>query len=412
LKEFFTPIVKVTKGKQQTSFYTMPEYEEWKTQTDNGKGYKIKYYKGLGTSTSKEAKEYFSSIDTHKMSYRHEGIEDDKAIDLAFNKKKADERKEWINGYVEGSLVDHSQSEVTYSDFVNKELVLFAKANVTRAIPSLMDGFKPSQRKVLFGCFKRKLKNDVKGAQLVGYVSEHAAYHHGEMSLSETIVGMAQDYIGSNNLNLLVPSGQFGTRLQGGSDHASARYIYTRLSPFTRLIFSPLDDAVLNYLVEDGQKIEPSFYVPILPMVLVNGASGIGTGWSTDIPNYDPLAIIENLRLWIGKKKMKPMRPWFRGFTGCIESIGKGSYYSWGKFWENDNGLEITELPIRKWTQDYKEFLQTMLPGAEGKSKVNIQDVREHHSEKKVHFSVKMSQEELKYSFKWKSSTRCQSFCI
>merc|ERR1719375_16155 len=266
----------------------MPEYLDWKEQCTESGSWKTKYYKGLGTSTAKEAKEYFSNIDTHRMSYKYDGQDCDAAIDLAFNKKKADERKEWMNSYEDGDLIDHTLKEVSYSDFVDKELVLFSKASVQRAVPSIMDGFKPSQRKVLFGCFKRKLKNDAKVAQLVGYVSEHSAYHHGEMALSDTIVNMAQDFVGSNNINLLVPSGQFGTRLQGGSDAASTRYIYTRLSPQARLIFPPVDDQIVSYLDEDGQRIEPQWYVPVLPMVLVNGASGIGTGWSTDIPNYDP----------------------------------------------------------------------------------------------------------------------------
>merc|ERR1719409_350430 len=210
-----------------------------------------------------------------------------------------------MNQYKEGAYVDHSKSKISYKDFINLELVQFARYSVMRSVPSLMDGFKPSQRKVLYCCFKRNLRFDAKVAQLVGYVGEHAAYHHGEASLAGTIVSMAQDFVGSNNINLLVPSGQFGTRIQGGSDHASPRYIYTRLAPVTRHIFSPLDDAVLNYLSEDGQKIEPKYYVPILPMVLVNGATGIGTGWSTDVPNYSPLEIIENLRRYIRNKKMK-----------------------------------------------------------------------------------------------------------
>merc|ERR1719169_351035 len=178
-----------------------------------------------------------------------------------------------MNAYVEGTCIDHTKDIVSYQDFVNLELVQFSKYSVMRSVPSVMDGFKPTQRKVLFCCFKRNLRSDVKVAQMVGYIGEHSAYHHGEMSLSGTIITMAQDFVGSNNLNLLVPSGQFGTRLQGGSDHASARYIYTRLAPMTRLIFSPLDDAVLNYLEEDGQRIEPEWFAPIIPMILVNGAS-------------------------------------------------------------------------------------------------------------------------------------------
>merc|ERR1719440_1719904 len=315
---------------------------------------------------------------------------------MAFSKSRADDRKVWMNNYEEGTFIDHSKNVISYEDFVKLELVQFSKYSVMRSVPSIMDGFKPSQRKVLYSCFKRNLRSDCKVAQLVGYVGEHSAYHHGEMSLAGTIISMAQDFVGSNNINLLVPSGQFGTRIQGGSDHASARYIYTRLAPVTRHIFSPLDDAILSYLNEDGQKIEPQYYVPIIPMVLVNGASGIGTGWSTDVPNYSPLQIIENLRRFIRGKKMKPLKPWYRGFKGTLTNQSKHHYTSRGKWWENDKGIEITELPLRKWTQDYKEFLQGMLPGGEGKAKTKIEDVREYHTEKSVHFSVKMSDEELK----------------
>ena len=159
----------------------------------------------------------------------------------------------------------------------------------------MVDGLKPSQRKVLFACFKRKLKREIKVAQLAGYVSEHSAYHHGEASLAGTIVGMAQTFVGSNNIALLHPAGQFGTRLLGGKDAASPRYIFTKLPALTRLIFHPDDDAILEHLEDDGQSIEPRFYMPVLPLVLVNGAEGIGTGWSSSVPNYNPRDIVANL---------------------------------------------------------------------------------------------------------------------
>jgi DNA topoisomerase-2 len=81
--------------------------------------------------------------------------------------------------------------------------------------------------------------------------------------------------------------------LAGGKDAASPRYIFTMMSPLTRLIFNQHDDAILKYLTDDNQKIEPEWYIPILPMVLVNGADGIGTGWMTKIPNYNPREIVE-----------------------------------------------------------------------------------------------------------------------
>lgn len=400
VKEFFTPIVKASRGKQQISFYTMPEYETWKREHENGKGFKIKYYKGLGTSTSKEAKEYFSALEKHRMSYRYDGTQDDLAIDLAFNKKRADDRKVWMNGYEEGQLVDHTQSTVSYKDFIDKELVLFSLANVVRAVPSLMDGFKPSQRKVLFGCFKRKLKNDVKVAQLVGYVSEHAAYHHGENSLSETIVGMAQDFVGSNNINLLVPQGQFGTRLQGGKDSASARYIYTRLAPVTRAIFHEADDHVLEYLNEEGMSIEPRWYCPVIPMILVNGADGIGTGWSCSIPTFNPREIINNLKRWLKKQDLEEMLPWYEGFKGEISKTkeeGKCEVTGIAQYL-GDGRATITELPIKKWTQDYREFLEENLPKGEKKKDgiKLLEDYQEYHTDQTVHFELQLSTEGIR----------------
>lgn len=415
IKEFFTPIVKASKGKSQHCFYTMVEYETWKEATENGKGFKIKYYKGLGTSTSQEAKEYFSAIDAHKLAYKYEGKDDDGAIDLAFNKRRADDRKTWINEYVDGDLVDHTLSEVSYGDFINKELVLFSRANVIRAIPSLIDGFKPSQRKVLFGCFKRKLTKDVKVAQLVGYVVDNASYHHGENALQDTIIGMAQDFVGSNNVNLLVPQGQFGTRLEGGKDAAASRYIYTRLAPVTRAIFKEADDNILNYQNEEGLKIEPVWYCPIIPMVLINGADGIGTGYATSIPNFNPHDVIANLRRYLSMQRLEKMTPWFAGFKGGIEySREEGKVEVTGRIHAHEGDstrATITELPIRKWTQDYREFLEENLPRgqARGDKAKLLEDFEEHHTEKSIHFELRLSAagaacRDLEKTFKLRSS--------
>ena len=120
-----------------------------------------------------------------------------------------------------------------------------------------MDGLKISLRKILFSAFKRNLTQEIKVAQFSGYVSEHSGYHHGEASLNAAIVGMAQNFVGSNNINLLEPLGQFGTRIRGGQDSASERYIFTVLNRMTRTLFPQADDAVLKYLDDDGQTVEP-----------------------------------------------------------------------------------------------------------------------------------------------------------
>ena len=365
LKEFVTPIVKVSpaSGRGETlEFFTMVEYEQWKRSHDDGRGFKVKYYKGLGTSTAKEARDYFSHVDKHKIDFRWNGPEDGEYIDMAFNKKRADDRKEWINAYEDGVCVDHRIKHLGFGEFINKELVQFSKYDVMRSIPSVVDGLKPGQRKVLFCAFKRNLRADIKVAQFIGYVSEQSAYHHGEQSLESTIVGMAQDFVGSNNVNLLFPSGQFGTRLQGGKDAASGRYIYTRLSNHTRKLFIAHDDALLNYQTEEGQKIEPKWYCPVIPLVLVNGAEGIGTGWSTNVPAYDARDVVDNLRCLLRGKPLRDMVPAYRGFTGSVEPNGKGGFEFVGKIAAMADGtIEITELPVKTWTQNYKEFLQEML---------------------------------------------------
>ena len=148
--------------------------------------------------------------------------------------------------------MDHNIKRLSYEDFINKELIHFSIADNLRSIPSVVDGLKPGQRKILFACFKRKLKNEIKVAQLSGYVAEHSAYHHGEMSLCQTIINMAQEYVGSNNLNLLMPLGQFGTRLMGGKEAASPRYVFTNLSPLTRVIINEQDDQLLAHIEEEG----------------------------------------------------------------------------------------------------------------------------------------------------------------
>lgn len=158
-------------------------------------------------------------------------------------------------------------------------------------------------------------------AQLAGYVAEHSSYHHGENSLAGTIVGMAQDFVGSNNINLLQPIGQFGTRLAGGKDAASTRYIFTSLSTLARKIFVESDDDLLDYLTDDGQTIEPEFYAPIIPMVLVNGSDGIGTGWSSSVPNYNPRELAANIMHLLNNEPMEELQPWFKGFEGDVEKL-------------------------------------------------------------------------------------------
>ncbi|CAE8691232.1 unnamed protein product [Polarella glacialis] len=398
LKEFVTPIVKMSRGEETITFFTVPEYEEWKQANNDGHGWKCKYYKGLGTSTSAEAKEYFSEMAKHEIQFTYSGEKEDDLIDMAFNSKRADDRKAWISACEEGTFVDHAQPDLSYTDFIEKELVLFAKYDVVRAIPNMVDGLKPGQRKVLFGAFKKKISGEIKVAQLSGYIAENSSYHHGEVSLQGTIIAMAQTFVGANNINLFEPRGQFGSRLQGGKDHAAARYIFTRLSKVTRCLFPEEDDAVLEYLTEEGHTIEPRWYCPIVPAILVNGADGIGTGWSTSIPNYNPRDLIANIRRFLRKEPMESMTPWYRGFKGTVAPIEgtPGRFEAIGVAAKRGRvRLEITELPVKRWTQDYKDWLVDQLPQPGAEKRAAVTELREYHSENSVHFVLNMTPDKL-----------------
>ncbi|XP_071645420.1 DNA topoisomerase 2 isoform X1 [Temnothorax longispinosus] len=408
IEEFITPIVKATKGNQVLSFFSLPEFEDWKKETENFHTYKIKYYKGLGTSTAKEAKEYFENMARHRIRFQYQGDQDDQNIIMAFSKKCVDQRKDWLMNHMnetkrrkeiglgERYLYEKNTHTVTFSDFINVELVLYSNYDNVRSIPNMMDGFKPGQRKVLFTCLKRNDKREVKVAQLAGSVAEHSAYHHGETSLMATIINLAQNFVGSNNINLLQPIGQFGTRLAGGKDAASPRYIFTMLSPLARYIFHKHDDPLLKHEYDDNQRIEPVYYIPVIPMILVNGADGIGTGWMTKIPNYNPREIIENIHRMMDGADPKPMIPYYKNFKGVVESCGDYRYVISGEISIiGPDKVEITELPIGTWTQAYKEtVLEPMLHGTD-KTPAIITDYKEYNTDTAVHFIVMMNRDKL-----------------
>lgn len=674
-----TPIIKTVKGKETIEFYSQADYIQWRDSIDVDK-WNIKYYKGLGTSTAEEARSLFKKLSVNKMDYFSDAQDNtDKAMLLAFEKKKADDRKVWLQTTRPGEILDFSKTKMTFDDFINKELVQFSLSDVLRSIPSIYDGLKPSQRKVIYTLLSKNYKKEIKVAQFGAAVAENTAYHHGEASLFSTIINMAQDYTGSNNINLLKPNGQFGcldpstdvlmydgsvkkakdiklrdtlmgddatprtvlaltegvdqmykitysngetlvvnsehvltfkvkchkmtkyipnrmswvftyfdknllemrkieyldkdfeeprsdvktrrsivleyidetfvripdcdifdikiseymridsftksfmfaveskkififknfenqkmnfydyglyltskecipheykcstvynrfnickgflhsvkswitkndnsfsvpienlkkelandivfifkslgincvlqekvlivkgtsvyemfnyynfdslpyivrsehltlgmeiepiglgrfngweldknkrfllgnyiithnSRLQNGKDAASPRYIFTEMNEITKKIFKDVDNNVLTYQKEEGMTIEPEHYIPTIPMILVNGAQGIGTGFSTFIPPYNIDDIIANMKNYVDKKPLKEMVPYYRHFKGSIVSGGDGSFTIFGTFKKIDSlTLVIDELPIGTSTEEYITFIK------------------------------------------------------
>ena len=363
-----TPILRAKKGAQTLLFYNDGEYQTWKDSIGPSVStWTIKYFKGLGTSTSAEFKEYFANKKV--VDFVYTGPQSDDTIDKIFNKKRANDRKTWLEAYDKNAYLDTSRQSVNYEEFIDNEMIHFSTYDCARSIPNMVDGLKISQRKILFSAFKRRLTTEIKVAQFSGYVSEHSSYHHGEQSLNGAIVNLAQNYVGSNNINLLEPNGQFGTRLHGGDDSASERYIFTQLGPLTRKIFPELDDAVLTYLNDDGTMVEPEFYVPIIPLALINGISGIGTGFSSSIPSYSPKQVIAYLKAKLANHEYStPFAPYYEGFKGTIAQSDenrftiKGTYVHLGP-----DKIRITELPVGTWTMPYTTFLESLMDGGVSK---------------------------------------------
>lgn len=427
IQVFNTPIVKARKGKKEISFFNVPDFQKWKETSESG--WHIKYYKGLGTSTVAEAKEYFRDLDNLVKSFVPENLDDmtnankhDKlimakktakkitkktkkvkneddcnedeendneddteevateittkyknpnteAITLAFEKSRIPDRKIWVRRPVTESI-DYNSSTITIPDFIHKELRLFSRDDCERSIPGI-DGLKICQRKIIHVMLKKKLftlSGELKVGQLANKVSAETDYHHGEKSLCEAIVNLAQDYVGSNNVNLLVPDGQFGSRNKNGKDHASERYTFTRLSELAQLLYKTSDADVLEYLIDDdGKEIEPKIFAPILPPLLFNGSSGIGTGYSADWTSYNPKDIIAIFKAFLnGEEANFDIMPWFKGFTGTIlKSNDPGSFLVYGKYQIVDSTtIRIIELPLggksSKSNEAYKEFLEKM----------------------------------------------------
>lgn len=349
-----SPIISVSLGKQpQIRFYTIREYEAWKHQTPNYEKYDHRYFKGMATSENSDVKE-----DLKVSRFVHCQYDENASatLEMAFSKDLANTRKKWMETTKIGSEAEMMTVQ-PISTFINQEFIVFCLANLKRAIPSLIDGFKHSQRQVIHGAhdewnigpstnYKR-----AKVAQFAAGTAKITHYQHGEGGLEGTIINMAQEFVGgSNNVAWFEGHGQFGTRFNGG-EAGAPRYIYVTPSKLMPYILRKEDRKLLTYVVEEGDKVEPEFYLPVVPMVLINGVAGIGSGWSTFIPNHHPLDCVEYLRALLTNSMTKPeLLPYYRGYKGKIVLVDRRK--------KNNKNTETVQLTtINNTTQSDGSFV-------------------------------------------------------
>lgn len=188
--EFITPIVKIKKNNQVKYFYRFSEYKKWKEKNENG--WNVKWIKGLGTIEPHESKLFFKDLDKHLIKFNsNDNLDERNIIDLAFNKKRVEDRKNWLTQYKPGVELDKFKTKQTYESFFNNEFIEFSMSDNIRSIPSIMDGLKPSQRKILYTLFKKNFKDDIKVELLMGSVLEQSAYHHGSCLEYNTDINLA-----------------------------------------------------------------------------------------------------------------------------------------------------------------------------------------------------------------------------
>lgn len=381
--DYRTKYLRIEKGKTHFDFYTPDEYEQWKLETPDStemtKAGKLKwkhnYYKGLGTSEKKDVKEDSENPLFIDFTYDRRAAN---TINVAFGKINAEDRKNWLEEWRitrRRPFIIRDMEYMTLTTFFNREFILYVLDSLERAIPRFADGLKRSQGQIVWGVMKKWPSysgEKIKVAQLSGYIAGIVDYKHNEQCLADAIKSMARYFTGSNNLPLLQPLGQFGERIFGGIDAASARYIFTKPFPIMKYIFSSKDTPILEFFTDSGNPSDPKNFIPIIPFALINGIIGVATAYSTNVMNYNPIEIIDWILDWIeGKQRLPKLIPWYRGFTGEIYLI------SGGKGKEEDDGIEGEITIIEEQSDGHDDSDDPELDDVEGADHEEIKIARQ-----------------------------------
>lgn len=387
ISSMFTPIMNVTVNKKTLRFYNLDQATEYlKTAPKNAS---IKYLKGLGSSNDQDIKNTFGKLVVLYRITNNVNTE----MEKVFHQKYAEQRKEWLKNFKYNQTIINTTEIITqpivytvsFEEFLNIEMIKYSMEDCIRNLPNIFDGLKQSQRKILHAFITKGENTKMKVSQWAGFVSEKTCYHHGEQCLFDTIIKMAQDFVGSNNIPLLQKDGQFGTRLHGGKDAASSRYIFAQISKIVKLIYRPEDQCILEYQYDDGVQTEPTNFIPIIPMLLVNGSVAIATGWSTNVPCFNPQELIHWIKRYVHSGIKEELVPWYNHYQGTFVKKDDKKYSTSGIIEKKDgNTWVIKELPIGVWIDNYKQTLEELLELKKIKSLKNYSTVDT------VHFEVQM----------------------
>lgn len=402
------------KNEKKQLFFSVKDFRDYVAK--NGlKGGQVKYYKGLGSLKPQDAPLYFNP--PKFVVYKN----DEKAqysmlLGIGSSKENRAQRKEYITRDIEESFVEQPdrkvvkrdvgdfvyEGELTITNFFEDQLVIFHNVAVERAIPCIWDGLKDGQRKIIYTLMLPQHSKVMDLERVTGVVKTKTNYEHGGVSVQHAAVKMAQRYVGSNNIPLLVDDGEAGTRKHNGANHAAGRYFHTKLEDITRAIYPPEDLPILTQKVEAGETVEYKYFVSVIPMALINGATGVGSGVSTEIPCYNPMEIVKRIEWMLDGKNLddypEKLIPWYMGYQGKITMKDDTTWTSQGTLEPSKKKgyWEVSELAIGVSTQSFIDWLEYLQHGKipEGKKwkkieKTVLNDVKDDSLANTVSFQIK-----------------------
>ena len=362
-----TPYIRATKGNKLMKFFYEAQFEHWKKSLNNNiKGWSIRYLKGLGQSLREDIEDDQKDCHVVKLIYdKNAPIKIEMA--MTGGEDAVALRKKWMLEWDPNNFGGIKHNKLPISEFIDYFLRSYSFSTLSRNMPSMIDGLTNVARKILFGAFhawgrKCTSKKLIKVSNFGGEVGTLTAYHHGD-AIQHSVINAGQEFPGSNNLPILKGKGRFGSMEKGGKHAAEPRYLEVNASSLLPLIFHPDDDSLLIEVVSEGQKIEPQYYIPIIPMSMVNGVNSVSTGWRSYIPNYHPLEIIDAYLSRLDGNKFVELLPWYRDYEGEIyledsDTDDIRTFVSRGIIEEaTENSYTVTCLPVGVWNNSYKKFL-------------------------------------------------------
>ncbi len=369
IKRFNTPIIRAypnDKNKIVKEFCTLYTFKRWIQDEFKGndeisaKMYKIKYYKGLASHDVGEIKPMFNHFE--KKLYTYDFDENaEKSLEIYYGKETT-HRKKALSSPVaeEDEIKEENNVRIPVSLLMRTDVKEFQRDNIMRKLPHIMDGMVPARRKAFYTArdvFKTTNAKEIKVCNFTGMVISKTNYHHGDASLSETIIKMAQSFIGARNLPLLIGVGEFGSRLMGGKDHGQPRYVYVKLNQkLTDVLYPRIDDFLLPYQFDEGDRCEPTYYVPIIPTSILESMVIPATGWKAEIWARNYKDVLRNVRAMIKGEitRCKYLDIWMRGNNCDVRHGSDGNVYVVGKYKYKSPILTVTELPPGVYNENYK----------------------------------------------------------